>query len=128
MLRACGRQPAGVSLLTHPENPTDRRRLTETDLEDVRSHLIPHLQHLLQVGGELHVGIPSSHGEEAQGHFQRGQGFTHLTVGLQLGSRGHQDERLEGLLQRADVFRRSKRRGDGDVTNDVCMYLLHFGF
>lgn len=107
MLRACGRHTGGVLLPTHPENPTHSRRPTETDLEDVRSHLGPHLQHLLQVGGQLHVGLPPSHGEEAQGHFQRGQGLTHLTVGLQLGSHGHQVERLEGLLQRAGAFRSS---------------------
>lgn len=62
------------------------------------SHLVAHLQHLLQVARQLHVRLSPSHGEEAEGHFQGGQGLTHLTVGVQLRSYSKQDESLERLL------------------------------
>ncbi|TNN72674.1 hypothetical protein EYF80_017123 [Liparis tanakae] len=42
------------------------------------------------VAGQLHEGLSPGHGEETQGHFQRGQGLTHLAVGVQLPSHGRQ--------------------------------------
>lgn len=62
------------------------------------SHLASHLQHLLQVAGKLHVRLPSSHGEEAERHFQRGQGLAHLAVGVQLPSHREEGKGLQGLL------------------------------
>lgn len=62
------------------------------------SHLVSHLQHLLQVGGQLHVRLAPSHGEEAKSHLQCGQSFTHLAVGVQLSSHSEEGESLERLL------------------------------
>ena len=69
-----------------------------TDLEDVWCRLVLHLQHLLQVAGQLHVGVSARHGQEAQGHLHRGQGLAHLAVRLQLRRQAGGRQALEGFL------------------------------
>ena len=76
----------------------DRRTDRRADLEDLWGCLLLHLQHLLQVAGQQHVGVPPRHGQEAQGHLQRRQGLAHLAVRPQLRRQAGRRPALEGFL------------------------------
>lgn len=83
------------------------------------SHLVSHLQHLLQVVGELHVGLAPCHGQEAESHLQSGESFTHLTVGLQLPSDRRQGESLKRLLL-------GNKHPNVTCMHDKCLNNLYF--
>lgn len=69
-----------------------------TNLEDVRGHVVGHLQHLRQISAQWHVWLSPRQGEETQGQLSGRQRLTHISVGLQLLHEVVLCKRLQQLL------------------------------